>query len=160
MLRHDIVRFGGAAAVVDRLVELASSVQGPLAAARADHTAGVVAVDPPRLQAAVAGFEQIGSPLLAAEAALDLADAAAATGDDAGAEVARDRAKRLLAQLDPTGRHASTQPDGLNRPSSAPSSMASAISAYMRRHDASASADQPSPTTSAIAAIRASPKKV
>ena len=101
MLRHDVVRFGGAAAVVDRLVELASCIQGPLAAARADHAAGVVAVDAMRLQAAVAGFEQLGSPLLAAEAALDLADAATATGDDAGAAVARDRATRLLAQLDP-----------------------------------------------------------
>ena len=50
MLRHDVVRFGGAAAVVDRLVELASSVQGPLAVARADHAAGVVAVDPARLR--------------------------------------------------------------------------------------------------------------
>ena len=100
MLRHDVVRFGGAAAVVDRLVELASSTQGPLAAARADHAAGVVAVDAFRLRSAVAAFEQIGSPLLAAEAALDLADAATATGDDAGADVARDRATRLLAQLD------------------------------------------------------------
>ena len=101
MLRHDVVRFGGAAAVVDRLVELASCIQGPLAAAHADHAAGVVAVDAMRLQAAVAGFEQLGSPLLAAEAALDLADAATATGDDAGAAVARDHATRLLAQLDP-----------------------------------------------------------
>jgi DNA-binding winged helix-turn-helix (wHTH) protein/tetratricopeptide (TPR) repeat protein len=100
MLRHDVVRFGGAAAVVDRLVELTSSIQGPLATARADHAAGVVAVDATRLRSAVAGFEQIGSPLLAAEAALDLAAAAAATGDDAGADVARDRATRLLAQLD------------------------------------------------------------
>jgi hypothetical protein len=100
MLRHDVVRFGGAAAVVDRLVELASSVQGPLAAARADHAAGVVALDVDRLGSAVAGFEQVGSPLLAAEAALDLADAAARTGDDAAADVARDRATRLLARLD------------------------------------------------------------
>ncbi len=100
MLRHDVVRFGGAATVVDRLVELASSIQGPLAAAHADHAAGVVAVDTSRLRSAVAGFEQVGSPLLAAEAALDLADAAAATGDDAGADIARDRATRLLARLD------------------------------------------------------------
>jgi hypothetical protein len=99
MLRHDVVRFGGAAAVVDRLVELASSVQGPLAAARADHASGVVAVDVARLRSAVAGFEQVGSPLLAAEAALDLADAATATGDGAGADVARDRSASLLARL-------------------------------------------------------------
>jgi hypothetical protein len=100
MLRHDVVRFGGAGKVVDRLVELASSIQGPLAAARADHAVGVVTVDVARLQSAVAGFEEIGSPLLAAEAALDLADAAAATLDDAGADAARDRSTRLLALLD------------------------------------------------------------
>ncbi len=98
-LLHDVVRFGGAAAAVDRLVELTSSVQGQLIAARADHVAGVVRVDAPRLRSAVAGFERVGSPLLAAEAALDLADAAGATGDDAGAEVARERATRLLARV-------------------------------------------------------------
>jgi hypothetical protein len=100
MLRHDVVRFGGATKVVDRLAELASCIQGRLATARADHAAGVVAGDVARLQAAVAGFEELGSPLLAAEAALDLADAAAATHDDAGADAARDRATRLLALLD------------------------------------------------------------
>jgi hypothetical protein len=100
MLRHDVVRFGGAAKVVDRLVELGSSVQGPLATARAHHAAGIVGVDVDRLGAAVAGFEDIGSPLLAAEAALDLADAASATGDAAGAGEARERATRLLALLD------------------------------------------------------------
>ena len=99
MLRHDVVRFGGAELVVDRLVELASSIQGPLAAARADHAVGVAAVDTTRLWSAVDGFEQIGSPLLAAEAALDLADAAEATGD-AGTQAAHDRAARLLARLD------------------------------------------------------------
>ena len=100
MLRHDVVRFGGAAKVVDRLVELASSVQGPLTAARADHAAGIVAVDVARLQSAAAGFEQIGSPLLAAEAMLDLADAAAATNDGASADAARARAAQLVAMLD------------------------------------------------------------
>ncbi len=49
-------------------------VQGALAVARADHAAGIVAADPGRLAAAVDAFERIGSPLLAAEAALDLAD--------------------------------------------------------------------------------------
>jgi len=100
MLRHDVVRFGGATVVVDRLRELASRIQGPLAAARADHAVGVVAVDVPRLQSAVAGFEHVGSPLLAAEAALDLADAAATTGDTSGADVARDRAVHLLGRLE------------------------------------------------------------
>jgi hypothetical protein len=99
MLRHDVVRFGGASLVVDRLVELASSIQGPLIAARVDHAVGVAAVDVARLGTAVAGFEQAGSPLLAAEAALDLADAAATTGDEASADVARDHARHLCARL-------------------------------------------------------------
>jgi DNA-binding winged helix-turn-helix (wHTH) protein/tetratricopeptide (TPR) repeat protein len=96
MLLHDAVRFGRAAAVVDRLVEMASSVQGNLAAARADHAAGIVASDPARLSAAVDAFERMGSPLLAAEAALDLGDAA--TGSEAAE--ASERAQRLRGRLD------------------------------------------------------------
>ena len=145
--------------VVDRLVELTSSVQGPLIAARADHAVGVVAVDHSRLRSAVAGFEQAGSPLLAAEAALDLADAAATTGDEAGADAARDHARHLLARLAQPVIDASTQSARLKRPASAPSSIASAISAYMRRQDSSAPDVQPSPITAPIAAIRASPTK-
>ncbi|MFL6206401.1 MAG: winged helix-turn-helix domain-containing protein [Acidimicrobiales bacterium] len=98
MLRHDVVRFGGAGKVADRLVELTSSVQGPLITARADHAAGVAGGDVARLESAVAAFEGLGAPLLAAEAALDLADAAAP--DPATADAARDRADRLLGLLD------------------------------------------------------------
>ena len=59
----------------------------------------------------------------------------------------------------PAGRNASTHSAWLKRPASAPSSIASAISVYMRRHDSSAPDVQPSPTTAPIAAIRASPTK-
>ena len=59
--------------------------------ARADHAAGLASGDPVRLAAAVDGFEHLGSPLLAAEAAFELA----ALGVDAAA----DRAFRLLARL-------------------------------------------------------------
>jgi DNA-binding winged helix-turn-helix (wHTH) protein len=100
MLLHDVARFGGAATVADRLAELASTMQGPLATARAEHAAGVVAADCGRLAAVVAAFEFTGSPLLAAEASLDLADAEAAGGDSTAAAQARDRARQLLARLD------------------------------------------------------------
>lgn len=93
MLRHDVVRFGGAAAVVDRLDKLAGIMQGRLATARADHAAGIVAADPGRLAAAVDAFEAAGSPLLAAEAALELADL--------GAPGAAERARALRGRLAP-----------------------------------------------------------
>jgi hypothetical protein len=99
MLLHDAVRFGRAAAVTHRLHELASVVQGELSVARADHAAGVVGRDLSRLTAAVDAFERVGSPLLAAEAALDLVDASVALRDRAGAGDAASRAERLRAQL-------------------------------------------------------------
>jgi tetratricopeptide (TPR) repeat protein len=100
MLLHDAVRFGRAAAVADRLVELATCVQGALAMARADHAAGIAAADPKRVSAAVDAFERIGSPLLAAEAALDLADLTAAAGDPDAADAAVERSRRLRERLD------------------------------------------------------------
>ena len=136
MLLHDAVRFGRAAAVADRLVELAGSVQGDLAAARAEHAAGIAASDPGRLRGAVDTFERLGSPLLAAEAALDLVDAALAVGDRAAGDAATERAERLRGQLDPavvTPRlSASAWPARLhagsvNSPACPPSSIASEI---------------------------------
>jgi DNA-binding winged helix-turn-helix (wHTH) protein/tetratricopeptide (TPR) repeat protein len=100
MLLHDVVRFGDAAAVVDRLVELAGQLQGDLVAVRADHAVGVVARDPARLLDAVAGFERLGSPLLAAEAAAELATIARGGGDHDGAAAATERMRRLLTRLD------------------------------------------------------------
>ena len=76
-------------------------MQGDLAAARALHADGIVAADPGRLAAAVDAFERLGSPLLAAEAALDLVDATTATGDRTAADAATDRASRLRGRLDP-----------------------------------------------------------
>ena len=100
MLLHDVVRFGGAGAVVDRLTEMPSFVQGRLAVARADHAAGVVGADAGRLAEAVAGFERAGSSLLAAEAALDLADAARSRGDASAADRGEEAAYRLVESLD------------------------------------------------------------
>jgi hypothetical protein len=100
MLLHDMVRFGGAPHAVDRLVGLAATVQGALIGARVEHAVGVTRGDCDRLGSAVDQFERIGSPLLAAEAALDLAGAEAAGGDQRAAAAARARAEQLLARLD------------------------------------------------------------
>jgi hypothetical protein len=75
-------------------------VQGALIGARVEHAVGVTRGDGDRLGSAVDQFERIGSPLLAAEAALDLAGAEAAGGDQRAAAAARARAEQLLARLD------------------------------------------------------------
>ena len=107
MLLHDVVRFGDAAAVVDRLVELADVVQGPLVRARAEHAAGIVAGDIDAL--ATRGQPRssaLGSPLLAAEAALDLADAAdVAARRGTPPRRPTDRRKRLDRPARRPGRH-------------------------------------------------------
>ena len=100
MLLHDVVRFGGAAAAADRLVELAGAVQGELMQLRAAHAGGIVAADVGRLRRTVDGFDAIGSPLLAAEAAVDLAVACRSHGDRAGAAEATAQARTLRGKLD------------------------------------------------------------
>ena len=98
MLRHDVVRFGGAAKVADRLVELASSIQGPLAAAHADHAAGVVSRR--RRPPAVGRRRVRGGGLAAARRRGGARPRGRGALDAAGADAARDRATRLLALLD------------------------------------------------------------
>jgi hypothetical protein len=83
------------------LTELTASVQGELSEARALHATGVVGGDSGRLHAAVAAFERIGSPLLAAEAALDVVDAAVVAGDRTAADAASERARQLRGLLGP-----------------------------------------------------------
>jgi hypothetical protein len=100
MLLHDVVRFGGAAAVAERLVALSASVQGGLMVARADHAVGVATADVGRLREAGTAFEWAGSPLLAAEVALEMGILSTSRSDDAGAHAAIDRARRLLQRLD------------------------------------------------------------
>ena len=89
-----------AAELRQRLVELTGSLQGGMIVARADHAMGIVTNDAGRLREAGTAFEWAGSPLLAAEVALDLADVSTASGDDAGAHAAIARARRLLERLD------------------------------------------------------------
>ena len=53
-----------------------------------------------RLLAAIAAFERLGSPLLAAEAAAELATIGRGGGDHDGAAEASERMRRLLTRLD------------------------------------------------------------
>ena len=100
MLLHDVVRFGGALTVAERLVDLGGRLQGELIAARAAHAVGIVEADTDELTGVVAAFEHMGSPLLAAEAAVDLAVACRSHGDRAAAAAALTDARRLRAMLD------------------------------------------------------------
>jgi DNA-binding winged helix-turn-helix (wHTH) protein/DNA-binding CsgD family transcriptional regulator len=94
-LRHDIVRFGGATSVVERLRTLAECVHGQLVQARLAHAVGVSTSDAEKLDAAIEGFVASGALVLAAEAAADLADCLAAQGDQRGAVAARARVAAL-----------------------------------------------------------------
>jgi len=73
MVLHDLVRFGAAERVVDRLVELGEIVDGPLMRARVLHARGAAAADAGLLAEAVDQFEQVGSSLFVADASTQLA---------------------------------------------------------------------------------------
>ncbi|HUC32535.1 MAG TPA: hypothetical protein VMS14_03980, partial [Ilumatobacteraceae bacterium] len=73
MVLHDLVRFGAADRVVDRLVELGQIIDGPLMKARVDHARGAAASDATLLAAAVDQFERVGSSLFVADASAQLA---------------------------------------------------------------------------------------
>src|SRR5260221_8439026 len=64
---HDAVRIGDRSAA-GRLRDLAGRVDGPLAGARADHAAALVAEDGHALDDVAARFEAMAALLLAAEA--------------------------------------------------------------------------------------------
>jgi hypothetical protein len=98
-LLHDVARFGDPAAVADRLAELAATTHGPLNQARAAHAIGAAAADPAELAAAASLFDACGSPLLAAEAAMELAGCLACQGDETGAAAARADVARLRGAL-------------------------------------------------------------
>jgi tetratricopeptide (TPR) repeat protein len=98
-LLHDIARFGSPGAVASRLGQLAETTQGALVRARAAHAAGAATSDESLLDGAATTFEQCGTPLLAAEAATELADCLADHGDERGATTARARVARLRAAL-------------------------------------------------------------
>jgi DNA-binding winged helix-turn-helix (wHTH) protein len=99
MVLHDVVRFGLADRVADRLTQLASQIDGVLIEARSAQASGVAEGDPDRLSSSVDMFERHGSPLFAAEAAtqLSLLHHAAGSADEAAAAAARARSLRAEA---------------------------------------------------------------
>jgi DNA-binding CsgD family transcriptional regulator len=102
---HDLARFQGlsargtpaAAAMVDRLDELADRVDGTLAPACAAHARALAAGDGVALDAAADTFAELGFDLFAAEAQIAAAEAHAATGQKARANASAERARRLAA---------------------------------------------------------------
>jgi len=65
----DYVRFGDPGPIVDRITDLGARVDGPLAAARAEHARALVRRDAAALDAVSASFEALGAMILAAETA-------------------------------------------------------------------------------------------
>jgi ATP/maltotriose-dependent transcriptional regulator MalT len=91
---HDLVRLGDPASANHPLRELAGSLEGPLAAAYADHAAARMANDGAALDEVATSFEAIGALLLATEA---FAEASAAHRDQGStASSARSAAKASL----------------------------------------------------------------
>jgi DNA-binding CsgD family transcriptional regulator len=97
---HDIVRLGYGNDVAARLAELGSAVDGPLSAARAAHTAALVAGDAAGLDAAAGAFADIGANLLAAEAAADASVAWHRAGDMRRSRSSSQRAAALAAECE------------------------------------------------------------
>jgi DNA-binding NarL/FixJ family response regulator len=95
---HAAARIGYAKEVDQRLNDLAQSVQGELAAARAVHTRALARSDAPGLEAASLAFEQMAAILLAAESAADSAMCWTKIGDRRAQVAAERRANFLSAQ--------------------------------------------------------------
>jgi DNA-binding CsgD family transcriptional regulator len=93
-VRHDVVRFGGAAQVRERLGELAQRCQGEFAGWASAHAS---ATSPQQLERVAAAFASGGLLLHAADAAADAATAYAAQSDRR-AEVAAAAAMAYAAQ--------------------------------------------------------------
>ena len=77
---HDAARFGDRSSL-QRLVEVAESVSGPLATAYAAHGVGLLNCDAAAVYSAAQRFEQIGALLSAADAAAQAATLFEAAGD-------------------------------------------------------------------------------
>jgi len=97
---HDLARLGRAGDAADRLRELASRIEGPLAAARAAHTDALVVQDGAALSTSADRFESIGCLLLAAEAVCDAATAWRRKGHPRDANAAELRADGLIARCE------------------------------------------------------------
>jgi DNA-binding CsgD family transcriptional regulator/tetratricopeptide (TPR) repeat protein len=97
-LLHDLVRFGAAGEAVDRLVELAGVVDGPLVPIHAAHAAAVVDRDPMALGEVVGRYEAIDVLVLAAEAAAEQAELHRARAESRLATTAAQRSAALAAR--------------------------------------------------------------
>jgi DNA-binding NarL/FixJ family response regulator len=95
LLSYDVVRFGAAKLVADRLTTLAEDAEGTLPALYALHARGVVDTDGPALTEVSGEFEKLGYLPYAAEAAAHAARAFAATGQARNCAAAQGRARRL-----------------------------------------------------------------
>jgi DNA-binding CsgD family transcriptional regulator len=99
-LLHDVARLGEPAAVADRLAELAAVCEGELVAAYAEHAAAGSVGDPGGLVAAADRFEELGAMLLAAEAAVEAAQALQREGDRRAAAALWVRAQSLASRCE------------------------------------------------------------
>jgi DNA-binding CsgD family transcriptional regulator len=80
-LLHEAVRFGAGELAAPRLADLAASSDGQLLPLRAAHAGALIDADAERLVRVSERFEQIGAPLLAADAAAGAATALRMVGD-------------------------------------------------------------------------------
>lgn len=78
---HALARMGDAEAVVERMTELASLVDGDFSTARLEHARALATSDSQGLEAAARTFEALGAGLLACESYLDSSKTWAARGD-------------------------------------------------------------------------------
>ncbi|MET8030549.1 LuxR C-terminal-related transcriptional regulator [Streptomyces avermitilis] len=100
LLLTDIARLGDAPSVQHRLSELASHCDGALTHGRAHFAAALADNDPGRLMDCSHDFEQMGSPILAAEASAASAGAWTHRGDPRKATASTARATALAAQCE------------------------------------------------------------
>ncbi|KAA0110001.1 AAA family ATPase [Mycolicibacterium sp. P9-22] len=97
---HALARIGRAKDVAQRLTHAAEQVDGPLARLRASHTVALATSDAAGLEAASGAFEELGSELLAAEAAADASTAWIRAGRERRAAAAQNRAAVLAARCE------------------------------------------------------------
>jgi DNA-binding CsgD family transcriptional regulator len=98
-LRHDLVRFGDAASVVDRLRQLATIVDGPLVQAMTTHAIGSAENDAEQLADSLRQFEAMDSLVFAAEVASDLAELHRRSGDQRAATAASQQMAQLIERV-------------------------------------------------------------
>jgi DNA-binding CsgD family transcriptional regulator len=97
---HGLARVGRARQAADQLGQLAGQVDGEMTAARRAYTTAAAAKDSAALQAAAAGFEDLGANLYAAEALGEAAVQLRRDGSSREAAATQQRAARLLARCE------------------------------------------------------------